>query len=406
MRRYRNRDNAKMIYLKRRISEMRKMILPLIISLAFASQVFAESPTTVETFINNTTAELGAYSGNFAISSDAEAVTINFWGNVPEEEIQRIATEKYSEVQSLGMHLRVNLLDENNLDKVLGQYYDGSETIEIEVSSPSAAENPENAGVPAEIKTFLLDGTEEPLIWEQDGVKITAKKIEKGGWSGTEVYFLIENESGRNITVQTRDTSVNGYMVDSLMSAEVATGKKINDSMTISDSDLKRAGIDKIADIETRFHVFDADTWDEMFDTELIRLETEEAEGYEYKFDDSGNQIYNENGVEIVVKGLSEEESWYGTSVVVYINNMRDRAITVQTRDTSINGFMINSLFSCDVSAGKHAIDTITFSSSELEENGIETINDLELSFHIFNSDDWETIVDTAPMTINFAQQG
>ena len=80
MRRYRNRDNAKMIRLKGRISEMRKMILPLIISLAFASQVFAESPATVETFISNTTAELGAYSGNFAISSDAEAVTINFWG--------------------------------------------------------------------------------------------------------------------------------------------------------------------------------------------------------------------------------------------------------------------------------------------------------------------------------------
>ena len=127
---------------------MKKKMLSLTISLAFAAQVFAESPTTVDSFMNDTTAELSAYSGNFAISSDEEAITINFWGDVPENEIERIATEKYTDAQALGMHLRVNLLDASNLEKVLGQYYDGSETIEFQSAGRVSDENPENAGEP------------------------------------------------------------------------------------------------------------------------------------------------------------------------------------------------------------------------------------------------------------------
>jgi hypothetical protein len=47
-------------------------------------------------------------------------------------------------------------------------------------------------------------------------------------------------------------------------------------------------------------------------------------------------------------------------------------------------------------------MDTITFMSSELEENGIETIESVELSFHVFDMSSWDTIVDTALVTINF----
>ena len=125
-------------------------------------------------------------------------------------------------------------------------------------------------------------------------------------------------------------------------------------------------------------------------------------EGFTYSFDDSGDQVYNENGVEIVVKGLSESGSWIGPAVVVYIYNSGNRDFAVQARDVSINGFMVETIFSSDVVAGKHAMDTITFMSSELEGNGIETIESIELSFHVFDMSSWDTIVDTAPVTINF----
>lgn len=63
----------------------------------------------------------------------------------------------------------------------------------------------------------------------------------------------------------------------------------------------------------------------------------------------------------------------------------------------------MDSIFSSEITAGKHAIDSITFMSSELEENGIDTIESIELSFHIFDTESWDTIADTAPVTINFS---
>lgn len=59
-------------------------------------------------------------------------------------------------------------------------------------------------------------------------------------------------------------------------------------------------------------------------------------------------------------------------------------------------------MFSCDVVAGKRAVDAFTFMETDLEENEITSIEDVELSFHIFDRAEWETIVDTEVVNITF----
>ena len=243
---------------------------------------------------------------------------------------------------------------------------------------------------------------EETLVYDQGGIKITAKSLDMSGFMGPAVKLLIENDSSKNVTVQARNTSVNGYMVDCMMSVDVAAGKKANDGLTFLSSDLTKAGITKIADLEFSFHIFDTDTWSDNADSDIVRLETSAFEGYEYQFDDSGDQVYKDHDVEIVVKGIAESDSWFGPGIEVYICNSGSRAVTVQTRDVSVNGFMVNTLFSSDVAAGKHALDTITFMQNELEENDIESLDTVELSFHIFDADSWDTIADTSPITLDF----
>ena len=73
--------------------------------------------------------------------------------------------------------------------------------------------------------------------------------------------------------------------------------------------------------------------------------------------------------------------------------------IPVQTQDESVNGFMVSTYFSCEVCAGKSAVDCIVFSSTELDENNFETV---EFSFHIFKTDDRNTIDDSKPVVLNF----
>lgn len=243
---------------------------------------------------------------------------------------------------------------------------------------------------------------QETVLVEGSGIKITAKSISYDDLFGPELKILIENSTDKDLTVQTRSASVNGYMVETMLSADVAAGKKANDAITFLNTDLEACGIGTLADMEFSFHVFTTDDWETYLDTEPIQLKTSAAETYTYTYDQEGTLVYEGNGVKLVVKGLSEDGSIFGPGLVVYIHNENDKSVTVQTRDASVNGFMMDPLFSAEVAAGKHAISSVTFMDSELEENGITQITEIELSFHIYDTESWDTIVDTDPVSVSF----
>lgn len=245
---------------------------------------------------------------------------------------------------------------------------------------------------------------EQAMLLDQDGIKIQAKELVTDGMMGAELKVLIENDTDKDLTIQCRNSSVNGYMVETMFSAEVAAGKKANDTITFLSSDLELSGVDTIADMEFSFHIFTTDDWDTVLDSRQVQVKTSAAETYSYAYDHPGTQVYEDKGVKLVAKGLNEENSILGPGLVMYIHNTGDKAITVQARDTSVNGFMVETIFSQEVMPGKHAVSAVTFMDSDLEENSITQIQDLELSFHIFDTATWKTIADTDPIKLSFNQ--
>ncbi len=242
---------------------------------------------------------------------------------------------------------------------------------------------------------------EEQVLYEENGIKITATGLEDS-FLGTDLKLLIENDSDKNIIVQAKNANVNGYMVDTMMSAEVASGKKANDGLTFQTSGLKECGIEQMATLEFQFHIFDADSWEEIVDTDVIKIDTSVAEGYEQKYDDSGEVLVDTNGIKIVGKGLSANDSFWGPGVILYIENNSDQDVTIQVRDVSVNGYMVSSSMSEDVVASKKAISAVQFFSTDLEDNGIEDITDVELYFSIVNLDTWDSIFDSDVIKITF----
>ena len=241
----------------------------------------------------------------------------------------------------------------------------------------------------------------ETVLVDEAGVKITAKSLDLDSIWGAELKLLIENNSDKNLTFQCRNSSVNGYMTETSLSEEVVSGKKANATLIIMDSNFEVCGIDAIADMEFSFHIFDTVSWDRYLDTAPIQIKTSIADQYEYKFDDSGSLAYEGNGVKIVVRGLNTD-GFFGPAVIIYAENNSDKNITIQSRDVSVNGFMIDPMFSCDVVKGKKAIDVMSFFESDIEENDITEIENIELSFHIFDMDDWDGIKDTDTIVIEF----
>lgn len=241
----------------------------------------------------------------------------------------------------------------------------------------------------------------EEVIFEENNIKIKVTGLDTAGWMGPELKLLIENDSAQNITVQTRLASVNGFMSDSLISEDVAAFKKANTSITFSNTDLKNAGIDTISNMQFSFHIFDTDSWDGIIDSELITVSTS-ASDYIQPYDDTGDVLIDANGIKIVARGLNTDDSIFGPSLILYIENNTDRNITVQARDESVNGFMIDSIMSTDISRNNKAVSSLTFMSTDLEENSIDEINEIELSFHIYDYDTFDTYYDTEMVRVEF----
>lgn len=242
----------------------------------------------------------------------------------------------------------------------------------------------------------------EQVIFDSNDIKVTVTGMDHDNLFGPSVKVMLENNSSEDITVQTRKSSVNGVMADALFSVDVAAGKKANDSITFLSSDLEIAGVTTIKDIEFSLHIFNSDTWDTIKDSDLITLVTSADPSFVQSFDDSGFVAYDEDDIKIVVKKLTSEDSLLGSELYLYVENNSNAYLTIQARDVSINGFMVDPLFSCDVLPGKKAFDTMTFMDSDLEDNNITDITDLELKFHIFDADSWDTIKDSEIINIDF----
>lgn len=235
---------------------------------------------------------------------------------------------------------------------------------------------------------------EEQVLLEWSGVKVTAKELVKDSFWGKGIKVLIENDSDKNLGISCNALIVNNYMITDLFSESVAAGKKNNSNIYLSSEQLDAAGIDTIGEIEIYFHIFDGDTYSTLYDSDKVVIQTSQYENMDTKINDGGKELVNQNGVRIVGKYVDENSFW-GKAVLLYIENTSGKNIGVNCDNMSINGFMVTPLFSSTVYDGKMALDDIALLSSELENNGIEEIKDIELTFHVYNADTYTTLFDS-----------
>lgn len=241
---------------------------------------------------------------------------------------------------------------------------------------------------------------EEQVLVDQDGIKITALEYVKDSIWGDGIKVLIENETDKDVMVGCNALIVNDYMINDLFASEVAAGKKSNETIYLSSSELKAAGIDTVGRIEIYFHVYDSDSFDNIFDSDCVTIETSAIDSIDMTANDEGTELYNDGGIRIIGKTVDENSFW-GTAILLYIENQSGNNVGISVDDLSINGFMFTPYFSTTVYDGKKCIDDITIMSSELEENGIESIDEVELKFRIYNSDSYETIAESDPITFS-----
>lgn len=238
----------------------------------------------------------------------------------------------------------------------------------------------------------------ETVLYDGDGVRITATGLDTGGLMGPELALRIENGAAQNLVVQPVWCTVNGYMMSDLFSADVAAGKTANESFYFPSASLARCGVDMVAEISLQLKIIDGGTYQTLTTTDPVTLQTSAAGSYTQTYDDSGEEIYNANGVRVVAQQMTED--LFGQNLCFYVENTSDRAVVVESEDVSVNGYMVSNLFYADVVPGARAVEPLTLLSTELEDNGIETVDTVEFSLRLVDFESFETIDETGPITL------
>lgn len=110
-----------------------------------------------------------------------------------------------------------------------------------------------------------------------------------------------------------------------------------------------------------------------------------------------GNKTITFEGITVVdneecliqITGIDPDNMWGYTLKASLENKSAEKTYMFSVTSASINGIECDPFFATDVAPGKKSNNEISFSTSTLEENGVSNFTDIELSFRVYDSNDW-----------------
>ncbi|MBQ7064782.1 MAG: catabolite control protein A [Firmicutes bacterium] len=249
----------------------------------------------------------------------------------------------------------------------------------------------------------------ETVLYDQDGVKITATGLEYGNYSAM-LELLFENNSEKDLEFYagTRGYScnaVNNYMFSGgYLSTSVTSGKKATDTMKYDYSSLQLNGINEIAELTVGFQIQDKeknavytgplqiktscyDTHDFEKDSfiDAMKHPALQAE-YEYTLEFNSESVLMDSGnvslvSECLIRNVDEEETLF-----LEFDNQGEELYEIAIRDIAINGILVSSgAWSYEsINAGKKCITDIQL-DSVLDSNFLEPLGIEEFAQIGFN---------------------
>lgn len=205
---------------------------------------------------------------------------------------------------------------------------------------------------------------EETVLVDQDGVKITATGLNYTSYS-VELALTLENNTDQELSFLAGTTgcdcnTVNGYMCGGYLNTDIPAGKKANETISFSSSDLELFGITRIARLEVGFDIQDTGR-DSYLRTGPIALETSLAEGYDPTADtyqDSvrggyfntssagsldyfGDEVlYDQGGVRLLSQALLTNGDGE-KALLVELENTTEAPLRVSFEGIAVNGLVI-----------------------------------------------------------------
>ena len=264
-----------------------------------------------------------------------------------------------------------------------------SATVPAEVTTPTEAEVTE----PSTPENLL--GNDIMQLVNNEDVAVHIVSIENNTHTGMQLRIQCENKTDRALLFSWDMVSVCGFMYDPFWAEEVAAGKTANSTVYLDTYELEQMDVTSVDEISFTLRVVDSENWMEeplveeactVYPTGLnadtlvlpSRAPTE------------GQVVIADNEDLRFVIEWADREDASAYTVYVYMENKTDRNLMYSWDLVSVNDVMVDPFWAMSVAAGKKACSEVTFYRSELSDNGITEVSDIEFTLLVSDYDDWE----------------
>lgn len=271
------------------------------------------------------------------------------------------------------------------------------ETVPAGTEAAETAEKTEFSAKPeseaSSIPTEAPEAFEEITVVDNEECAIRITGIDPDDVWGYTIKACFENRSAeKNYMFSVQTAAINGIEADPFFATTIAAGKKGNSKIQFSNEELYGPDVGSFTDIEITFRVYDSDDWT----ADAVALETvhiypygeENIKHYVRAAQPQDIILADNDSVCVIVTGFTEDSIW-GYTANVYLVNKTDRELMFAADDVSVNGFMADPFWARSLSGGKVCFTSMSWSDSTLEENGIENVEEIEMTLRAYDTNDW-----------------
>jgi len=231
---------------------------------------------------------------------------------------------------------------------------------------------------------FINADIEEQLVFDNHGITIKAVSLNMNADEGPTLVFSGTKTVDTEHIVKLKYCSVNNIMIEPKFEMRLNSIDEITAEAVFPKKLLLTADIKTFSSISFIIHIADASN-NNFINSNQINIITTMSGEYAQKHEFPGAPIIESNGVTIMIGKKADSEASLSKQIYIYIDNTLSEDIVVETKETSINGIEMDPMFFETVCAGKKSWACLSFRDSEIVENGIVNIDELIISFRVFN---------------------
>lgn len=206
------------------------------------------------------------------------------------------------------------------------------------------------------------------------------------------VEVQLKNKTTLNLMFSIDNVSVNGVMYNPFWSCLVEAGQSYNTSILFNADELNKIGVSELTCLKFLLTVYDHDDWtaDNLVSEKLAFYPSGEAAATVAQRTPQSTDFFvcDTEDFSIAITDFKPDNT-LGYLVDAYFKNNTAKNLTFSFDEVYVNGYRCEPFWSSYVTSEAAAYETLYLYLSDLEENGIAEVTELQFKLSVYDEDDW-----------------